>query len=320
MALGKRKEERRELSVATTGLPKSQGQWFYSRLNKVLREVGFVLMVEELCEPYYSSSHGHPLMPPAVYFRMLLVGYFEKTDLQREIPWRWSDSLSLREFLGLAPGEASPDHSSLTRIGKRLPVEIYKQVFTDATTLEALRGLAEDLEALRTLGIAEPSGESPRGDEPQSDDEPRALRSRQERQEDIARGVGSFEPLTLTCFTTQKPPTSTLHFFSRGSARGHPPSSSSLSFSGLKAPGAFRPDFFEWCQYGWATVQSLKDAFCCLEHRLAAEKGPLTKVVWVERIGWRWLKIESNGLLLSYSMTRLFGSEISPLSSSSLLL
>lgn len=286
MALGKRKEERQELSIATMEFPKSPGRWFYSRLNKVLREVGFDQMVEELCESYYSNSsgHGRPSIPPGVYFRMLLVGYFEKIDLQREIAWRWSDSLSLREFLGLAPDEASLDHSSLTRIRACLPVEIHKQVFTDATTLEALRRLGEDLEALRTLGIEEPGDKSP------SDDEPIALRSRQERQEDIERGVGIFETVTLNCFTTQKkPPTTTfsLHFSSLGSARGHPhpPSSSSPSFSGLKVPGAFRPEFF-------------------------GSRVRVTKVVWVERIGWSWLKIKRNGLRLYYSMRRLSGSEI----------
>lgn len=231
--MAKRKEEQREWSIATTELPESPGQWFYSRLDKVLREVRFDQMVEELCEPYYSSGHGRPSIPPAVYFRMLLVSYFEKNDSQSEIAWRSSDSLSPRGFLGLAPDEAWPDHSSLTRMRTCLPVEIHKQVFTDATILEALR----------TLGIEEPSDES------SSDDEPIALRSRQERQEDIGRGVGIFETVTLDCFTTQKQPTTTfsLHFFSKGSARGHPhhPSSSSLSFSGLKDPGAFRPEFFE---------------------------------------------------------------------------
>jgi transposase len=35
---------------------------------------------------------------------MLLVGFFEGIDSQRGIAWRCADSLSLREFLGIAVG------------------------------------------------------------------------------------------------------------------------------------------------------------------------------------------------------------------------
>jgi len=57
------------------------------------------------------------------------VGYFEGMTSQRGIAWRCQDSLSIREFLGLGPTERSPDHSSLTVIRKRLPFEIFDEVF-----------------------------------------------------------------------------------------------------------------------------------------------------------------------------------------------
>ena len=44
---------------------------------------------------------GRPSIPPGIYFRMLLVGYFEGIGSQRGIAWRCGDSLSLREFLGI---------------------------------------------------------------------------------------------------------------------------------------------------------------------------------------------------------------------------
>jgi hypothetical protein len=53
-------------------------------------------------------------MPPGVYFRMLLVGYFEGIDSQRGIAWPCGDSLSSPEFLGIAVGLKPPDHSTLT--------------------------------------------------------------------------------------------------------------------------------------------------------------------------------------------------------------
>jgi hypothetical protein len=60
---------------------------------------------------------------------MLLIGYFEGIGSQRGIAWRCSDSLSLRKFLGVAPPEESPDHSSLSVIRDRLPLEVHNAVF-----------------------------------------------------------------------------------------------------------------------------------------------------------------------------------------------
>jgi len=39
---------------------------------------------------------------------MLLVGYFEGIDAQRGIAWRCSDSLALRDFLGLGVTDRVP--------------------------------------------------------------------------------------------------------------------------------------------------------------------------------------------------------------------
>lgn len=129
MALGRRNEARQgELWVATQNLPTSPGHVFYEKLNRLLAEGGFDAFVEGLCEPYYAKS-GRPGIPPGVYFRMLLVGYFEGIGTQRGIAWRCSDSLSLRKFLGVPPGQESPDHSSLTVIRERLPLEVHKAVF-----------------------------------------------------------------------------------------------------------------------------------------------------------------------------------------------
>jgi transposase len=156
MALGKHREEQQEMWVATTSLPKSVGHVFYRKLNRLLAEADFDRRVEEMCGPYYHAHLGRPSIPPGVYFRMLLVGYYEGIGSQRGIAWRCADSLSLREFLGIPLTEESPDHSSLTRVRDRLPLEVHTAVFqwvlalaaekkllpgktvaVDATTLEA---------------------------------------------------------------------------------------------------------------------------------------------------------------------------------------
>lgn len=91
-----------------------------------------------------------------MYFRCLLIGYFDGLDSERGIAWRAADSLSLRQFLGYALDEATPDHSTISRTRRPFWLETHKAVFRwvlkilseeglisgrtvsiDATTLEA---------------------------------------------------------------------------------------------------------------------------------------------------------------------------------------
>jgi transposase len=128
MALGKKKQVQGKMWIATNHLPKSPGHPFYRKLNELLREISFDAKLEELCAPHYKKT-GRPSIPPGVYFRMLIIGYFEGLDSQRAIAWRCKDSLSVREFLGLDLEQESPDHSSLTVIRQRLPLEVHQEVF-----------------------------------------------------------------------------------------------------------------------------------------------------------------------------------------------
>jgi len=150
MSMGRRPSEHQpDLWVPTAGLPRSPGHAFYDRLNQLLHEAGFDRHVEDLCQPHYADGLGRESIPPGIYFRMLLVGYFEELDSQRGIAWRCADSLSLRAFLGVPWGEATPDHSSLTKIRQRLPLDVHEQVF-----LFVLR-LAQEKKLLRgkTVGV-----------------------------------------------------------------------------------------------------------------------------------------------------------------------
>lgn len=56
----------------------------------------------------------------------------------RGIAWKAADSKSLEGFLGYGLLEETPDHSSLCRIRRRLPLEVHKEVF--AKVLEMLKG------------------------------------------------------------------------------------------------------------------------------------------------------------------------------------
>ena len=130
MALGRQGDRQDDLMMSWAELPRSPGHVFYDRLQEVLVEAGFDRFVEEACAPYYASKLGRPSIPPGRYFRMHFVGYFEGIDSERGLEWRCTDSLSLRDFLGLEARERVPDHSSLSRVRSRLPVEVHEGVFT----------------------------------------------------------------------------------------------------------------------------------------------------------------------------------------------
>ena len=150
MAMGKRdSEEQQDLFITHDKLPRAPGHVFYRKLNGLLAEAGFDRWVEALCEPYYCRGRGRPSIPPGVYFRMLLVGYFEGIGSQRGIAWRCSDSLSLREFLGIPLKEDSPDHSSLSYIRNRLPHSVHEAVFLWVLALAHKKNLL----AGKTVGV-----------------------------------------------------------------------------------------------------------------------------------------------------------------------
>jgi transposase len=65
-----------------------------------------------------------------VYFRCLLLGYFEGIDSERGIAGRAADSLSLRDFLRFPASKLTPDHSTISRTRRLVDVETHHAVFT----------------------------------------------------------------------------------------------------------------------------------------------------------------------------------------------
>jgi transposase len=148
MGMGRRRRERQqEFWIASNDVVVSS-HVFYDKLNELLGENRFDDFVETLCEPFYAPGQGRDSIPPGVYFRMLLVGYFEGIDSQRGIAWRCADSLSLRKFLGSVLNENTPDHSSLTRVRDRLSLEVHEQVFAFVLALAEKHQLLKGRTAL----------------------------------------------------------------------------------------------------------------------------------------------------------------------------
>jgi transposase len=73
---------------------------------------------------------GRPGWPPGIYFRLLLIGYFEGIDSERGIAWRAADSFALRDFLGVGLDQAPPDHSTTSGTRRLIALETHRAVFT----------------------------------------------------------------------------------------------------------------------------------------------------------------------------------------------
>lgn len=145
MAMGTRKKRERpeELWVVRSEIAGAPAHAFYDRLNQILDGHDFDRKVEHLCRRYYKGRRGRPSVTPGVYFRALLLGYFEGIDSERGIAWRLADSLSLRQFIGYALTEETPDHSTLSRTRRLLAVETHRAVFRWVLKILAEEGLAE---------------------------------------------------------------------------------------------------------------------------------------------------------------------------------
>src|SRR5580693_8596216 len=145
MGMGTRQsqEQQEEIWIANVELARSPGHPFYQRLNELLDEEKFDLFVEGLCRKFYAPKMGRPSLVPGVYFRALLIGYFEGIDSERGIAWRLADSLALRQFVRISLTETTPDHSTISRTRRLMDVETHGEVFGWVLGLLADRGLLQ---------------------------------------------------------------------------------------------------------------------------------------------------------------------------------
>ena len=143
MAMGNCTQRRRQeaIWIAHHTLARGPSHPFYERLNQLLEGNHFDDFVEGLCRRFYAEKQGRPSLAPGIYFRLLLIGYFEGIDSERGIAWRAQDSLALRSFLDIALDESSPDHSTLSRTRRLMDVETHREVFAWVLRILAEQGL-----------------------------------------------------------------------------------------------------------------------------------------------------------------------------------
>src|SRR5437762_12877208 len=156
MGTRKQREKQEDIWIAHSELASAPGHPCYQRLNELLEAEGFDQFVEQRCAKFYAEKYGRPSLTPGIYFRSLLIGYFEGIGAERGIAWRLADSLALRRFVGIALDEYTPDHSTSSRTRRLIDLDTHREVFSwvlgvltdrgvlqgqriaiDATTLEA---------------------------------------------------------------------------------------------------------------------------------------------------------------------------------------
>ena len=82
--MGTRKHRERQESLwYRAELAEAPGHPFYRKMDQVLRAAGFDEFCEQQCRSFYAEKAGRPSLAPGVYFRLMLIGFFEGLDSER---------------------------------------------------------------------------------------------------------------------------------------------------------------------------------------------------------------------------------------------
>lgn len=99
-------------------------------MNEVLEQADFDRFCEKSCSGFYHAKLGRPSLAPELYFRIVMIGFFEGIDSERGIAWRLADSLTLRQFLPIGLDEQTPDHVTISRTRRLIGGEAHQRIFT----------------------------------------------------------------------------------------------------------------------------------------------------------------------------------------------
>src|SRR6266481_716136 len=150
MAMGTRRKRERQEGLWYGGeLPTAPGHPFYTRLNEVLDNAGFDTFCETNCSSFYHDKLGRPSLAPGLYFRIMMIGFFEGLDSERGIAWRVADSLTLRLFLSIGLDEQTPDHVTISRTRRLIDGETHQRIFSWVLERLAQGGLIKG----KTIGV-----------------------------------------------------------------------------------------------------------------------------------------------------------------------
>jgi len=109
---------------------------FYRRLKRVL-DLHFV---REMARPYYGKE-GQKSIDPTVFFRLMLIGYLENIDSDRQLIEHVSMRLDLLYFIDYDIDESLPWHSRISRTRNMLPDALFEEAFERVLALCVESGL-----------------------------------------------------------------------------------------------------------------------------------------------------------------------------------
>ena len=115
----------------------------------MLERDGFDQLCEKRCREFYHEKLGRPSLAPGLYFRLMMIGFFEGIDSERGIAWRVADSLTLRQFLHIGLDERTPDHVTISRTRRLIDEAAHQEVFSWVLTRLSRGGLIQG----KTIGI-----------------------------------------------------------------------------------------------------------------------------------------------------------------------
>ena len=109
---------------------------FYSRVGKEL-DLEFIY---KATKKYYGKE-GQESIDPVVFFKILLVGYLNNINSDRQLIAFCSDSLSIRLFLGYDVHEALPWHSTISRTRQLYGEEVFLSLFKEVLSMCISKGM-----------------------------------------------------------------------------------------------------------------------------------------------------------------------------------
>ena len=115
----------------------------------MLEQAEFDEFCETRCSKFYHEKLGRPSLAPGMYFRAMLIGFFEGIDSERGIAWRVADSLCLRHFLQIGLDERTPDHVTISRTRRLMDEAAHQEAFRWVLRQVARGGLLRG----KTVGI-----------------------------------------------------------------------------------------------------------------------------------------------------------------------
>ena len=89
------------------------------------------------------SHTGRPSLDPVVFFKMLLVGFLENVCSDRALERLFQLRLDLLYFIDHDIGDTVPDHSTICKTRRRIPKEVFDEVFNHVLKLCVEAGLVK---------------------------------------------------------------------------------------------------------------------------------------------------------------------------------